>query len=62
MMPELTVKDGKAFCKECSRTVSVNGKPGEQGIIGQLCHVLIDDKGHVVGERATDDAPWREAA
>jgi len=61
-MPELKVTDRKAFCKECGQDVSVKEKPGEQGPIAQLPHVLVDEKGHMVGERATDNGPWHEAA
>jgi len=61
-MAEVSVIDGKAFCRECGQEVDVKEKPGEQGSIGQLPHVLIDKQGHVVAERSTDDEPWHEAA
>lgn len=61
-MLEVKVIRGKAFCKECGQDVDVKENPGEQGRIGQLRHVLIDNEGHVVAERSTDTEPWHEAA
>lgn len=55
------VKDGKAFCKQCGGDVAVKEKPGDS-TRAHLSHVLIDDRGHVVAERATRDGLWQEAA
>jgi hypothetical protein len=61
-MSEVKVINRKAFCKECGQNVDVKEKPGEQGRIAELRHVLVDNRGHVVAERSTDTEPWHEAA
>jgi hypothetical protein len=54
------VRNGKAFCKQCGEDVAVKEKPGDS-TRAHLSYVLVDDRGHVVAERAPRDAFWQEA-
>lgn len=60
-MAEVKVTNGTTFCKECGQDVAVTEKPGAQRSIAQLRRVLVDQKGHVIADRSTDE-PWQEAA
>ena len=58
-MAEIKVKDDKAHCEKCGIDVQVKEKPGVYSSV-QYPHVLIDDSGHVVAERETENEPWQK--
>jgi hypothetical protein len=60
-MAEIKLKDGKAYCSHCGVDVEVREEKGDPNR-DQKPFVLVDDHGHIIGERYTTAGAWNDAA
>jgi hypothetical protein len=58
-MSEIKVINDEAYCEECGKDVHVREMDGDVTKV-QYPHVLLDNSGHLVAERETEDKPWQK--